>query len=558
MFKFIKTFLRYSDIFNIKTDFNEFIEEIKQYKLTSWLKILSSFNIALTYDEYFRIETQIGQRNYVFSKKICEKISKHQLKSGVDFLFFPEQIIKMNILVLRFCDDNAPNEFESDKDGEKFGLFLLKLNDYLEENFDEEYYESLSENKKEDYTRDLIAINYYLSSTQDLKHLITRYYLIFKEISSNEKFKTKFDIQNKFKNITELEIEEYLAICFAFLSQWFYLRGGKPKAFLINKNRLFKKTQINMDKIDNVINQLSSNIHNIREKITERYDETKNLDYAAILLRDKPLIELQNGNFICVDQRYYHEKFTEGIYWILLDNLENEERNNFFQLFGEIFEYYVCNVLKSVFHNRYFKIRYDNREASDCIVEYPEAVIFFEIKSSRPIKTTPKGDFEPKIDEVLKKAFKQLDKTIIDFREGKFDINGRKYKDFKYIFPILITLKKFPQDFLTIMYMNKLITKHGFFKEPKIKFAREKQLRNNIYVDIIDAEEIEILESLCKEKSFLAILEKKNRDLDYRYSPLKNFLFDKYNIDEKKNERLYRKYNEIGKLFRRILFHKSN
>lgn len=234
------------------------------------------------------------------------------------------------------------------------------------------------------------------------------------------------------------------------------------------------------------------------------------------------------------------------------------ERNKFFQLFGEIFEYYICNVLKSIFHNRYFKISYNNREASDCIVEYPEAVIFFEIKSSRPIKTTPKGNFEPKIDVVLLKAFKQLDKTIIDFREGKFDINRRKYKDFKYIFPILINLKTFPQDFLTIKYINKLITKHKFFKEPKIKYAREKQSEDNIYVNIIDAEEIEILESLCKEKSFLTILEKKNKDLDYRYSSLKNFIFDKYNIDEKRNKRLYRKYNEIGKLFREILFHKSN
>lgn len=287
MFKFIKTFLKYSDIFNIKTDFNEFIEEIKQYKLTSWLKILSSFNIALTYDEYFRIETQIGQRDYIFSKETCEKISKHQLKSRVDFLFFPEQIIKMNILVLRFCDDNAPNEFKSDKDREKFGLFLLKLNDYIEESFDEEYYESLSENKKEDYIRDIIAINYYLSSTQDLKHLITRYYLIFKEIPINEnvKFKTEFDIQNKFKNITGLEIEEYLAICFAFLSQWLYLKGREPKAFSINKNKLFEKTQINMDKIDKVVNQLSSNIHDIKEKITKRYDKIKNLIILLFFLK---------------------------------------------------------------------------------------------------------------------------------------------------------------------------------------------------------------------------------------------------------------------------------
>lgn len=517
--------------------------------------MLSSFNIALTYDEYFRIETQIGQRDYVFSKKICEKISKHQLKSGVYFLFFPDQIIKMNILVLRFCDDNAPNEFKNENERENFGLFLLKLNDFIED-FYEEKYKELNKKTEVDYFRDYVAIKYYLSSTQTLKYLITRYYLIYKEIPQrNINFQTKINIVNKFKKITGLEVEEYLGICFALVSQWFHLLGQEPKAVIVNKDKLFEQIKLQMFKIDNAIKQISTNINDIKDLITKRYNDTKNLDYTAILLRDKPLIELQNGNFICVDQRYYHEKFTEGIYWILLDNLKNEERNNFFQLFGEIFEYYICNILKSIFHNRYFKISYDNREASDCIVEYPEAVIFFEIKSSRPIKTTPNGNFEPKIDKLLLKAIRQLDKTIIDFREGKFDINGRKYKDFKYIFPILITLKSFPRDFFSIKYLNELIVKNGYFNEQKIKYAKESQIENNIYMNVIDAEEIEMLESLCKKESFYNILNKKNIDKHYRYQPMKNYLLNKSNSDDRINQRLDKKYNEICEIFKKILFH---
>lgn len=558
MYQFIKTFLRYSDLYNIKPNFDEFINEIKRYKLTSWLNILSSFNIYLTYNDYFRLEIQNKLIKDTFSEKVCKKIIDCLSNSNEKFLFFPDQTVKIAILVLMFCDDNSTIEFKNNTDIEKFGLFLLKLNDFIED-FDEEKYEKLDEKTEEDYLRDYVTIKYYLGSTQTLKYLITRYYLIYKEIpQQNINFRTKINISNKFKEITGLEVEEYLAICFAFLSQWIHLPGERPKNTIVNKDKFFEKTNLQMSKIDRVINQICSNINNIKEQIIEVYDNTEDLDYTAILLRNKPLIKLQNNNLICIDQRYFHEKFTESIYWILLDNLNEEEGEEFLNFFGEVYEYYICDIFKSIFGNRYYKFSYDNREASDCIVEYPETVIFFEIKSSRPVRTTKDGQFKLKVDEVFLRAIKQLDKTIKDFREEKFDIDGRGYKDFKYIFPILVTLKSFPRDFLSIKYLNELIVRNGYFNEQKIKYAKESQIENNIYMNVIDAEEIEMLESLCKKFCFLDILERKNIDEYYKYQPLKNYLIAKSNKDDRVNQRLDKKYIEIYEIFKKILFNQND
>lgn len=209
------------------------------------------------------------------------------------------------------------------------------------------------------------------------------------------------------------------------------------------------------------------------------------------------------------------------------------------------YEKYIIQVLEQMFGDRFCSnVFYGSSETEACdgLIFYPNDLILIEVKSSKfRLKTTATGETQEYIKDLQRffiKGAEQLHNRIKDWKDGK--IKSEKIKDFlsfevKNFHPILIVPECFPQQRFLWNLLSEELGKRNLLQDRDIS-----------RLQVIDAEELEIIEAMIKKRGFLDLLKTKLEDEVTADESMKNFIVRKYGGSQPVNLQLDKTFKEIG------------
>lgn len=543
--RYWRSYLAYSNIYGRVMPLNRLIKNVRTLNRKEALILLSKINIFVTSMGTDNLILQNFLRESLFNKQVEQQIVIKQLVTKCKILFFERQILNLIKYVLLECDDKIKTDFDDIREREKLGLCLLGISDHLDKEETNKISVSNKEIQKTLLVKSILK-GLFEGQKEQLCYMLVRYYLIWVKLT-DEVTGLELDIKNKFKEITQLEIDSYIYLGLCILVQWLFLRPDNfsQKRTGINIQTYFKDSLVPKVNCEKMFNLLMLKIDDFQHQYKKELKITENPTYSFVTFKQRPLLALGDNFIICLSPRFLEEKITSGIYWIIVDGLKNEEeREKFLRDFGKLFERYIVQTSERIFGNRFLnKIFYgpNETEASDGLIFYPEELVFIEAKSSRfRLKTTTTGEIKEYVKDLEKffiKGAEQLHNRIKDWKEGK--IKSDKIKSFlnlkiKKFYPILIVPEAFPQLSLLWDLLNE-----------KLKEKKLLQDHDIARLQVIDVEELEIIEPIIEEKGFLSLLKTKLEDKVTIDESMKNFIHRIYGDKQPVNLELLKRFREI-------------
>ena len=117
------------------------------------------------------------------------------------------------------------------------------------------------------------------------------------------------------------------------------------------------------------------------EELERRSFLTESLNH----FRQHPLMKLDPNRVLILDLEFLAELLTAGVYWNIFDSLPRNRRESFKGLWGRLFEIYGVDLLNDFYPHASgilaADLNYDGGQV-DALLDFGEAVVLFEIKSS--------------------------------------------------------------------------------------------------------------------------------------------------------------------------------
>ena len=418
----LRTFAIYSEIYSEKIDFKDFIKTIKLFDRSFLLGILIKTDSIFTNHSYLLDSTQDFFIKSFFDQKaqatLIQKLHSMTKRSGRPLIFTRQQIYNLIKMAIVHCEDIGGQDL--DVATKNIGKLFLMMN---------EFYDSLiPESGDLNGTLEYLIRNYlYLSSEEfeklSFRRTLCRYHNLFAELPKSFDWFSEQNWDNHFKNITGLTIEELMAFGFSFLAYWnqFDFNNLKEIPAFLNRNGYFTELKIAKEKTEIAYDIFCDNINISQKQILKQVANNENWQLDFVYQRTKPLFEIPGIGIGNHGLTFLFDKLTNNIYWTLLDNLPEEKKEKFLIFFGEVFEAYIFDILKRTFRNNAHKIKYNGKEAGDCIVIIQRHIFIFEIKSGKFTKKIHLTGTEFMVDEHRKKLvlrqLKQISKVINDFKK---------------------------------------------------------------------------------------------------------------------------------------------
>lgn len=202
---------------------------------------------------------------------------------------------------------------------------------------------------------------------------------------------------------------------------------------------------------------------------------------------------------------------------------------------GRLFERYIftelaqahdqdgARVLESRIHgDTAYRIKKQEYRSADIVVNYGDRLVMIEVTLMRPRleQTQIRGlqeAFETDVEHIVVDNARQLDRNLRAMMDGRYVLRGIDPKLVRRIFPVIVTLGHMPEGDLTWeVYEQALKRRH---------LLQSTILRKDVArLQLLTAEDIEILRDLIHEGTALAdLLERKSVE-PFLNIPFKNFL----------------------------------
>lgn len=248
------------------------------------------------------------------------------------------------------------------------------------------------------------------------------------------------DLNNKFVAVTGLEIKTFLQM---LVSAW--------SGFIDNSGRThitkgwFTPLGYSEQVIDNFFSLIALSVEKTRVFFERHYENTD--DKLLQLTEQTPLKQYP---FLQVEERYYcyspyvlQEKIKHAIY----DVLKEAHGNEFTQIFGVLFEDYICRLMNEInitfIPEARLKEIFRNKRVCDAVIELDNALVLVEIKG---VAMHPYAQINPtnafltqQLRTNIVKSFEQIYEVgnlLTTTDEGRAILKGRE------IFAIIVTYKE--------------------------------------------------------------------------------------------------------------------
>jgi hypothetical protein len=127
-------------------------------------------------------------------------------------------------------------------------------------------------------------------------------------------------------------------------------------------------------------------------------------------LRNRPLLQLDDGRFLVVDLQFLFESASAGLSWSLAQRLTGKQRDLFFSYWGQLFESYSQRLLGHYYPGEPIERMYGKDGQIDGFLQVGDDVIVFEMKAGF-MRETARGSRDPAIiDAALRERFVENEK----------------------------------------------------------------------------------------------------------------------------------------------------
>ena len=328
----------------------------------------------------------------------------------------------------------------------------------------------------------------------------------------NLKMKARtFDVCETFSRSTGLTRKDYQYLIFGLLtvalkfSQTEILNGSA--LFIDTKqhprltplyNKLLKHICISID-------ELASTLHG---------EEKFSLPIEFRAWRKFPLVKLHENEIFSIDNGFLKDKLETGVFWIIRDKLEKDEKdkgNQIIQLQGEVFEGYAASIIERginaqtpsrvetcIRSPKY--IQKTEKECTDIAVCDGEALTLLECKSpvlaARTKFSNNFSNFRNGIRRNVMKGIKQLSNAIQLLGHAKEsemrEVQGIDMSTVKKIYPVLVL----SDPIFSLVFMNRYF---NFEFKNIVRYCDLKPHLKIMPLSVLTVEDLEYLEPYLKD-----------------------------------------------------------
>ncbi len=266
------------------------------------------------------------------------------------------------------------------------------------------------------------------------------------ELSHKQPF---FDIPRLFVEETGLNLLTFQILDFmtmtGFLKEVSKTRATSPIEL---PETWFSTTDFSKTDIATFLSYVSATTSDLRERMLKHQEPN---DYTAF--RETPLLKL-DGRLVLIDFGFLCEKFESGPFWAGRRRVPEEEANVYFSFWGDLFERYVCDVLRLSSDPKLNQVIPDPRfdgggQFTDCAVRSGRSLVMIEVKSSTLSARVKYGAELGSLDRTIRrnfvedgntpKALKQLINGISKLFVQRMAVPEIRPQEISTIFPVLIT-----------------------------------------------------------------------------------------------------------------------
>jgi hypothetical protein len=295
---------------------------------------------------------------------------------------------------------------------------------------------------------------------------------------------------------------------------------------------------INIEKIDKFLKYFSTNIIEVKKRISDSNKINENFLYQFNPLRYYPIIKgIYSGRdaLICPIPTFLFWRLTGGIYYDLI------KENNFDNFYGKSFENYVSKVLEKtnlrnlpVYRDKeYFLKSNEPKKTVDFVVGDNREILFIECKTKRlSIDSQISIDINKKVDEdynILADGIFQVYKTLKDYLNNKYPCC--KHSDKQKIYPIILTLEDWFISGQSGISIDALI--RAKVEDLFVKNKMSLEILDKYPYSIMCIDEFELAIQAMQQKSFHHFIEEKICDTEkitWPFSSYTNMYCKKHDI----------------------------
>lgn len=259
-----------------------------------------------------------------------------------------------------------------------------------------------------------------------------------------------------------LEIEDYVAVIFGIFAHGISLEPEaifrKPDEAIINSKTFLGKTNFPQDKFEQFLNTRSLTLGGFKDKVIagKAWDENRFLatlesdQFAAdtLAIKSYPFLKLDDDRYVILDIRYVSELLIYGLYWRIVDQLNDERADVFISLWGRLLELHLFTMFNHYYPeaSQIFKkdVAYEGGQI-DALLDFGPDIMVFEFKASLLTNQTKNSrNFQQFEEEVSRKfienqkkkpkALRQLASAAASLRNGNVKTTMKP----KRIYPILV------------------------------------------------------------------------------------------------------------------------
>jgi len=475
----ILAYLRYSDLFpKIKPTINELQKRLRCFDFFETILILSKINLLFSdIKSPHHPSLQIYLSRWFLNEYTLSRLSKKF--DGHTLLFHRHQMLFMMKNAFMICQHRPAMKFNMDHLRHKLGTCFLITNDLLPLlKLDENELDKQELDKKKELIWKESLPGWELNNPPDLMLVISRMRKIFREIvASYNNNDTFLDLNAIFQTASKLSIDEFMFFVFGLLS--IYLNNRKeilnnPSVIYIYKDRLLDKVKKDFprDKLERFFEFVSLPIGQYQAEIPAAKDLSYN--YGFLPFRKRPIVDLDQNVYFCLDFYFLLEKIATGIFWTINDSLEGNQKEKFHVFWGLLFEKYINKLIEESLDadscKFYSRPCYENTkdEIADGILLSEEDLVIFEHKFTI---LTQEAKFENSVDSLTNeiklkfeknkegewKGYGQLANSInkLFSKSGQFSCREINKQKIRRIFPVLIVYEHVLQTPFTNYIFNR-------------------------------------------------------------------------------------------------------
>jgi hypothetical protein len=570
--------ISYSEIYGDKPTDKQFSELISAFKTAPTFLSLAMWDMMISLfeedGEKYKYLQGFFIHNLIRKEQRAQALQKAALGSESPRPLFGrwQLLALMKRVLLETTDEGDRDPRNEEEARHALGDACLMLNDLL---FTEEQDRRLKNTggaDERERIHDELMTQWFPQSelihTPDVFQAIARndeYLNIFDRRAAEFSFSGGQTLSQRFKQLTGLEIRQYLRLYFGIYVLHSELQGKHPDEInenpgIINfdRERLFSNMDFGAEEKDFFFRRVIADLPSLIEGVKKDADSGRAWQSDFTTFRDYPLVSIPGNEqgFTCIAFPFLIEKLASGIYHTILNSWEpgEAERAIFQSYWGKVFEQFVNDRLReeypsSILANRFYANPYFNKkknrsiEVTDSVLDYGDSLVLMEHKggylSLGEKYSDDAGRLLTGVAEKfgLEKAIKQLSRgigmlfnedggacdTFSELDEKRHPVRSFNTADIeriRKIYPVLVV-----QDFsMASGFMNRHL---------KLQFEqklRDYRLDPKVHVRPLSLLTVENLENILEHLEEIKLTDFLDEYAHTQHQPLSTFngIFDKY------------------------------